>query len=94
MKILSTVAALVLVCSALPGLAADGDVAKADAQRKKPLQRCDQLKGDAELQCLRKARERIVEARQKRESTAKAEESKLKDKEVEKDTTPQKGKKP
>ena len=72
------------------GTATKGEVAKADAQRKKPLQRCDQLKGDAELECLKKARERVVEARKKRESTAKADESKLKDKPVEKDTSPQK----
>ena len=72
--------------------AADPDVAQADAQRKKPLQRCDQLKGDAELDCLRKAREHVVEARKKRESSAKAEESKLNEEGVQKDTSPQKGK--
>ena len=107
MKILWTLAVLVMTSLALPALAADGEakkgevakadrdakkgeVAKADAQRKKPLQRCDQLKGDAELDCLKKARERVVEARKKRESTAKGDESKLKDKEVQKDTSPQK----
>ena len=47
------------------------DVAQADAQRKKPLQRCDQLSDQAEIECLRKARERIVEARQKRQTAAK-----------------------
>ena len=41
---------------------------EAQQARKKPLQRCDQLKGDAELDCLQKARERVVEARQKREA--------------------------
>ena len=45
--------------------AKDGEAQKA---RQKPLQRCDQLKGDAELECLHKARERVVEARQKREA--------------------------
>jgi hypothetical protein len=119
LKILWTVAVLVMTSLSLPALAADGEakkgevakadgdakkgevakadadakkgeVAKADAQRKKPLQRCDQLKGDAELDCLKKARERVVEARKKRESTAKGDESKLKDKEVQKDTSPQK----
>ena len=49
------------------------DVAHADAQRKKPLQRCDQLSDQAEIECLHKARERIVEARQKRQTAAKAE---------------------
>ena len=57
--------------------AAAGEVAEADAARKKPLQRCDQLKGDAELECLKKARERIVEARKKREASGKGDESRL-----------------
>lgn len=47
------------------------DTTRADAARKKPLQRCDQLKDKAELDCLQKARERIVEARQKREQSDK-----------------------
>lgn len=46
------------------------DHASAEANRKKPLQRCDQLKGDAEVDCLNTARERIVEARKKREAEA------------------------
>ena len=50
--------------------AAAGETAKADAARKKPLQRCDQLNDQAELDCLQKARERIVEARKKREGAA------------------------
>ena len=50
--------------------AAESETAKADAARKKPLQRCDQLSDKAELDCLHKARERIVQARNKRESTA------------------------
>jgi len=79
-------------CTAPAAMAASGEVAKAEAARKKPLQRCDQLKGDAELECLKKARERIVEARKEREASAKGDESKLKDKPVEKDTSPQKGK--
>lgn len=91
MKIVYSVAVLALVSSAALH-AADPDVSQADAQRKKPLQRCDQLKGDAQLDCLKKAREHIVEARQKRESSAKTEESKLKEKGVQKDTSPQKGK--
>ena len=45
-----------------------GEVAKADENRKKPLQRCDELKDKAQLDCLQKARERIVEARAKREA--------------------------
>ena len=48
------------------------DVAKAEAARKKPLQRCDELADKAQLECLQKARERIVEARQKREASAKS----------------------
>jgi hypothetical protein len=49
---------------------AKSDIAKADENRKKPLQRCDELKDKAQLECLRKARERIVEARKKREAAA------------------------
>ena len=50
------------------------ETAKADAARKKPLQRCDQLADKAQLDCLDKARENIVEARRKRETVgAKAE---------------------
>ena len=48
------------------------DVAKAEAARKKPLQRCDQLADKAQVECLQKARERIVEARQKREAGGKS----------------------
>ena len=48
------------------------EVAEADAQRKKPLQRCDQLSEQAEFDCLHKARERIVEGRQRRQAPAKA----------------------
>jgi hypothetical protein len=44
-----------------------GEVAKADENRKKPLQRCDELKDKAQLDCLQKARARIVEARNQRE---------------------------
>ena len=50
--------------------AAASEAAQSDAERKKPLQRCDQLKGQAELDCLNKARERIVEARKKREGSS------------------------
>ena len=65
--------ALLITCAPAAAIAAvsPADAAKADAQRKKPLQRCDQLEGDAEVECLKKARERIVEARQKREGEAK-----------------------
>ena len=65
-----------LACAALlaafaqgGSFAAAGEAARADAARKKPLQRCDQLKDQAEIECLKKARERIVEARQQRESS-------------------------
>jgi hypothetical protein len=46
------------------------DTENAQKNRRKPLQRCDELKGDAELECLKKARERVVEARKKREEKA------------------------
>jgi hypothetical protein len=49
---------------------AAGETAKADAARKKPLQRCDQLSDKAEIECLHKARQRVVEARKKREGAA------------------------
>jgi hypothetical protein len=45
--------------------------AKADENRKKPLQRCDPLADKAQQDCLEKARQRIVEARQKREASEK-----------------------
>ena len=47
---------------------AKSEIAKADENRKKPLQRCDELKDKSQLECLKKARERIVEAREKREA--------------------------
>ena len=67
----SALAAL-LTAFALHGTlqAAESETAKADAARKKPLQRCDQLSDKAELECLHKARERIVQARSKREGAA------------------------
>jgi hypothetical protein len=46
------------------------DTESVQKNRKKPLQRCDQLNGDAELECLQKARERVVETRKKRETDA------------------------
>jgi len=63
-------AALLLALAATS--AHGGEVATADAARKKPLQRCDQLSDKSEIECLQKARERIVEARRKRESAGKA----------------------
>ena len=63
--------ALWLACNGVS--AATGEVAQADAQRKKPLQRCDQMNDKAEIDGLKKARERIVEARQKRETASKGE---------------------
>jgi hypothetical protein len=50
------------------GSATAADAAQADAARKKPLQRCDQLKEKAEIECLQKARERVLEARRQREA--------------------------
>ena len=77
-----TIAAALALALAMPALAATtepaksdkpppptkGEVAKADENRKKPLQRCDELKDKAQLDCLQKARERVVEARTKREA--------------------------
>jgi hypothetical protein len=51
-------------------VAATNETVKADADRRKPLQRCDQLAEKAQLDCLQKARERVVEARSKREAAA------------------------
>lgn len=47
------------------------EIAEADAARKTPLQRCDQLSDKAEIECLQKARERILDARRKREAAGK-----------------------
>ena len=65
------IASLAIVC-AHAGFATAGDAAQADAARRKPLQRCDQLGDKAEIECLKKARERIVEARKQRESSGKS----------------------
>ena len=51
--------------------ATKADVAQAEHNRAKPLQRCDQLSDKAQLDCLEKARERIVEARAKRQASGK-----------------------
>jgi hypothetical protein len=68
----SLAAASILVAAGVHSTVyAAGETAQADAARKKSLQRCDQLKDKAELDCLQKARERIVEARQKRENAEK-----------------------
>ena len=64
-------ASILVVIGLHSTVCAAGDTAQADAARKKPLQRCDELKDKAELECLQKARERIVEARQKRENSEK-----------------------
>jgi hypothetical protein len=62
--------AIALCAPRAPVAAADTE--KSQKNRQKPLQRCDQLKGEAELECLKKARERVVEARKKREGEAAA----------------------
>ena len=49
-------------------LAAAADAKEAQTARKKPLQRCDELADKAQIECLAKARERILEARKKRET--------------------------
>lgn len=65
-------AAGVVIALGVQGVAfaASAETAKADENRKKPLQRCDELADQAQLACLRKARERIVESRSKREASA------------------------
>jgi hypothetical protein len=63
-----------------PASIAAEDTEKAQKNRRKASQRCDELKGDAELECLKKARERVVEARKKREEKAGAEADKREDK--------------
>ena len=77
MKTAQLALAVIVMCFSTAALAASGEAAEANAARKKPLQRCDQLKDKAELECLEKARERIVEARKKREASGKDDESKL-----------------
>jgi hypothetical protein len=59
----------IALCTPTPSVAAD-DTDNSQKNRRKPLQRCDQLKGEAELECLKKARERVVETRKKREDKA------------------------
>ena len=81
---------MIATCLCVAAHAATGEVAEADAARKKPLQRCDQLKDKAELECLQKARERVVEARKKRESSGKGDESKLAQKSEEKEAVKKK----
>jgi hypothetical protein len=66
----SLMAGLALLAALASGFTAAGEVAEADAARKKPLQRCDQVSDKAEIACLQKAREGIVEARKKREASA------------------------
>jgi hypothetical protein len=78
-------AALIVTCLSTAVHAASSEVAEAEAARKKPLQRCDQLKDKAQVECLQKARERIVEARGKREASGKGDESKLAQKDDAKD---------
>ena len=73
---------LTTACMCGPALAAtepgkSSEAAQAAQARSKPLQRCDQLSGKAELACLHKARERIVDARRKREASGKGEERAL-----------------
>ena len=51
------------------GKSTKAETAKANENRKKPLQRCDELADKAQQDCLQKARQRIVEARKKREAS-------------------------
>jgi hypothetical protein len=84
--LLRTIAAALALALTVPALAATtepaksdkpppptkGEVAKAEENRKKPLQRCDELKDKAQLDCLQKARERVIAAREKREARGEA----------------------
>ena len=66
---ISVILGMVLVWGS-QGLAfAATDTKEAQAARNKPLLRCDQLTDKAQIDCLTKARERVLEARRKREST-------------------------
>lgn len=70
------------LCISAPALGATDEKAPSNAAqaakaRNKPLQRCDHLSGKAELDCLHKARERIVEARRKREASGEGKERAL-----------------
>lgn len=70
-KSVTAAAALTIVLAIQHAVfAASTEVAKAHENRKKPLQRCDQLADKAQMECLQKARERVVEARNKREAAA------------------------
>ena len=51
------------------GKSTKAEIAEAQENRKKPLQRCDQLADKAQQDCLQKARQRIVESRKKREAS-------------------------
>ena len=75
MRSKAVLAVLAMALAQGVALAAVGDAAQADAARKKPLQRCDQLKAEAEIECLKKARERISETRKQREAKGEAKEA-------------------
>ena len=60
----------VIVAGGLFNGAFAADAKEARVQREKPLQRCDELADKAQLDCLATARERVLEARKKRESAA------------------------
>ena len=69
-----SIAVLITLVCGVSGhaLGAAADKKEAEKAREKPLQRCDELADKAQFDCLQKARERIVEARQKREASAKS----------------------
>jgi hypothetical protein len=66
-KTISVAVLLGLFCSGGTAPAAAADAKEAKVEREKPLQRCDQLADKAQLDCLARARERVLEARKKRE---------------------------
>ena len=59
----------VLACAlSTNAFGAAADKQEAQKAREKPLQRCDELADKAQMECLKKARERVLESRKKRES--------------------------
>ena len=65
-----TVVLIALFCGVSShALGAAADTKEAEKAREKPLQRCDELADKAQMECLQKARERVLEARKKRENT-------------------------
>ena len=68
-----TIGVIALLCGiSSQALGAAADKKEAEKAREKPLQRCDELADKAQLECLQKARERVLDARKKRENAKSA----------------------